>query len=92
MSLNHASRYMLFSFENQAQATKAYDRVKAYEKARLIPLPPEIDKGCGLSLRIREEDFKEIFEIFKEENIEYAQVFKFYHEDFKRKIEKYVFW
>lgn len=90
MSLNH-DKFILFSFDSQAQATKAFDRVKEFEKARLIPLPPEIDKGCGLALRIKEEDFKQIIEIFTKEKVNYYQVFKFYHEDYKRKIERYVF-
>ncbi|MDO4662252.1 MAG: DUF3343 domain-containing protein [Tissierellia bacterium] len=90
MSLNHA-KFILFSFENQAQATVAYDAIKDFDSSRLIPLPPEIDKGCGLSLRINFDDFDKVIEIFKKEDISFSNVYTFEHENFKRKIEKYVF-
>lgn len=90
MSLNQ-TKFILFSFENQQEATDAYDRIKDLKNSRLIPLPPEIDKGCGLCLRINQEDFDKVYKIFKDENISFSKIYTFVHENFKRKIEEYVF-
>ncbi len=45
-------QYYLFSFDSSHQAMAAELAVSGLAAARLIPLPPEISEGCGLSLRI----------------------------------------
>ncbi|MDO4593960.1 MAG: DUF3343 domain-containing protein [Tissierellia bacterium] len=89
MSSSHA-KYFLFAFDNSQRATLAYDLVKDFKQSRLIPLPPEIDAGCGLSLRILYEDLDKSLNLFDENNIKFDGIYTFDHENFKRKIEKYV--
>ena len=48
--------FVLFSFEKFEDPAASLDKLKNFDKARLIPLPPEIDAGCGYALRIREKD------------------------------------
>ncbi len=55
---SHPADYLLFSFESSDLASLALDKVKNLDKARLIPLPPEIDAGCGFALRILPQDLK----------------------------------
>lgn len=48
--------FILFSFEKFKEPAAALDKLKDLEKARLIPLPSQIDAGCGFALRILERD------------------------------------
>lgn len=83
--------FVLFSFENFNDPAKALDKVKAFEKARLIPLPPEIDAGCGYALRIREDDLKKALDIFDEGDFD--RIFSLKKDSNKKRIiEEYVFW
>lgn len=88
MSSIHAE-YILFSFKNVNDAAKALYKLKDEIKARLIPLPPEIDAGCGNSLRIEAGDFDRAIELLSRED--YDKVYTFSHKDGKREIEEYVF-
>ena len=83
--------YILFSFKNFNDPAKALDKVKDFEKARLIPLPPEIDAGCGYALRIKEDDLDLALQIF--EDSDYDKIYKMTRDsENKRLIEEYVFW
>lgn len=48
--------FILFSFEKFEEPAAALDKLKDLEKARFIPLPSQIDAGCGFALRILERD------------------------------------
>lgn len=48
---------------------------KNFKKARLIPLPPKIDAGCGLVLRVFESDFKYVKALIEREEIQYEKIF-----------------
>lgn len=58
--------FVLFSFEKFEDPAAALDKLKNFDKARLIPLPPEIDAGCGYALRIREKDLTKALAILEE--------------------------
>ena len=49
--------FVLFSFEKFEDPAAALDKLKNFDKARLIPLPPEIDAGCGYALRDKRKRF-----------------------------------
>lgn len=83
--------FVLFSFENFNDPAKALDKVKDFEKARLIPLPPEIDADCGYALRIREDDLKKALDILIEGDFD--KIFSLKKDSNKKRIiEEYVFW
>lgn len=82
--------FILFSFKNFNDPAKALDKVKNFDKARLIPLPPEIDAGCGYALRIKEDDLGLALKIFEDKD--YDKIYKMTRDDEnKRIIEEYVF-
>lgn len=82
--------FILFSFANFEDPARALDKVKDFKKARLIPLPPEIDAGCGFALRIRKEDLDKALKILTKDD--YDGIFLMVKDkNGRRLIEKYVF-
>lgn len=82
--------FVLFSFEKFEDPAAALDKLKNFDKARLIPLPPEIDAGCGYALRIREKDLTKALTILEESD--YDGIFLMERdENGKRVISRYVF-
>lgn len=82
--------FILFSFAKFEDPARALDKVKDFKKARLIPLPPEIDAGCGFALRIRKEDLDKAFKILTKDY--YDGIFLMGKDkNGRRLIEKYVF-
>lgn len=81
--------YIVFSFDSTHEAIKSE---KALENCRLdgrlIPLPPEISAGCGLSLRIAVKDKVEAFNILKQAEVGISGIFKLRKEGIKRFVEK----
>lgn len=59
--------------------------------ARLVPLLPEIDAGCGLALRSEKKFYKEVENIFKSNNLSYEDRYILVYEDKirKAKVKKY---
>lgn len=82
--------YILFSFEKFEDPAAVLDKVKDFKKARLIPLPPEIDAGCGFALRIRKEDIDKALEKLSKADYEGIFIMK-KDPSGRRLIEKYVF-
>jgi len=81
--------YILFSFNNFDGPAQALDQLKNFQKARLIPLPPEIDAGCGHSLRILAKDLNKALEILDKDS--YDRIFIMKRDpNNKRIIEEYV--
>ncbi len=78
--------YLLFSFDSSDLASLALDKVKNLDKARLIPLPPEIDAGCGFALRILPQDLDKALSLIGQGN--YAGIFSLVKSDNERKITK----
>ena len=82
--------FVLFSFEKFEDPAAALDKLKNFDKARLIPLPPEIDAGCGYALRIREKDLTKALTILEESD--YDGIFLMERDkNGKRVISRYVF-
>lgn len=82
--------FVLFSFEKFEDPASALDKLKNFDKARLIPLPPEIDAGCGYALRILKKDLDKAIAILKEED--YDGIFLMEKdENGRRVISSYVF-
>ena len=61
--------FVLFSFEKFEDPAAALDKLRNFDKARLIPLPPEIDAGCGYALRIREKNLTKALPILEESDM-----------------------
>lgn len=55
--------------------------------ARLVPLLPEIDAGCGLALRSEKKFYKEVENIFKSNNLSYEDRYILVYEDKIRKVK-----
>ena len=82
--------FVLFSFEKFEDPAAALDKLKNFKKARLIPLPPEIDAGCGCALRILKKDLDKAIAILKEKD--YDGIFLMEKdENGRRVISSYVF-
>lgn len=82
--------FVLFSFEKFEDPAAAFDKIKDFDKARLIPLPPEIDAGCGYALRIREKDLTKALAILEESD--YDGIFLMERDkNGRRLISRYVF-
>lgn len=82
--------FILFSFAKFEDPARALDKVQNFNKARLIPLPPEIDAGCGFALRIRKEDLDKAMKILTKDD--YDGIFLMGKDkNGRRLIEKYVF-
>ena len=82
--------FVLFSFEKFEDPAAALDKLRNFDKARLIPLPPEIDAGCGYALRIREKDLTKALAILEESD--YDGIFLMERDkNGRRVISSYVF-
>lgn len=82
--------FVLFSFEKFEDPAAALDKLRNFDKARLIPLPPEIDAGCGYALRILEKDLDKALNIL--EKRDYDEIFLMEKdENGRRLISSYVF-
>ena len=82
--------FVLFSFEKFEDPAAALDKLRNFDKARLIPLPPEIDAGCGYALRIREKDLTKALAILEESD--YDGIFLMERDkNGRRVISRYVF-
>ena len=82
-------KFILFSFKNFNDPAKALDKIKNFNKARLIPLPPEIDAGCGYALRIKYCDLGMALNILSKDD--YDKIYSLKRdENNKRVIEEYV--
>ena len=82
--------FVLFSFEKFEDPASALDKLKNFDKARLIPLPPEIDAGCGYALRIREKDLTKALAILEESDYDGIFLMK-RDKNGRRVISRYVF-
>lgn len=80
--------YVIYTFESSNMAYLALNLMEENSiRARLIPLLPEIDAGCGLCLRF-EEKYKENVEILiKNSLVSYKERYKLIYTDKKRKPE-----
>lgn len=70
-------------------SSSASSAIEGLTEARLIPLPPEISAGCGLVLRVNEEDIKMASRLLTEAEIPYTGIYLLKIETNKRFVEKY---
>lgn len=78
--------YVIYTFHSSSQAMQSEMILEDRNiKARLVPLLPEIDAGCGLALRFDISFYKEVEEIFKEKNFEYQDRYILKYAKNKRK-------
>lgn len=55
--------YCIITFSSTHEAIAAEQHLQTLGlNVRLIPVPPQITAGCGLSLRFNKTDFKKIYE------------------------------
>jgi len=68
--------YYLITFKNTHSAISAEKilKEKGFE-AIVIPTPTTLTKSCGISLRIKPEDFPKLSEIIKSKEIETGAIF-----------------
>ena len=80
--------FFLFTFDSSNKSIKA-ERVLRRNKlaARVIPVPEELSKGCGFSLKL-EGDLDLAKTLLIEKNICPKGIYKFIKEDSTRKIVK----
>lgn len=66
--------YVLYTFQSTLDASLAEITIKNHKiKARLVPLLPEIDAGCGLALRFEKTFYRKVENVFFKENLNYDQ-------------------
>lgn len=80
--------YIIYAFESSNMAYLALNIVEENSiKARLVPLLPEIDAGCGLCLRFEEKYRKKVEEIIEISPIIFKERFRLIYKEDERKPE-----
>jgi hypothetical protein len=70
------NKYYIVTFQNTHEAMKAErEALKSGIKLIVIPTPTYITKSCGISLKIEEENIKNIIELIKSETIKVKEIF-----------------
>ena len=68
--------YYLISFKNTHGAISAEKKLKAKEfEVTVIPTPTALTKSCGISLRIKPEDFERALLLVKSGEVEAGRIF-----------------
>lgn len=82
--------FIVVSFNSTHEAIKSESvTIKENIPARLIPTPPEISAGCGLSLRAPFEIREKLKEALEKENVTSSGWFRMYRQDGKKTLEKW---
>lgn len=69
-------KYYIVTFQNTHEAMKAErEAIKNGIVLIVIPTPTYITKSCGISLKIEEENIKNIIVLIKSETIKVKEVF-----------------
>lgn len=81
--------YIVFAFDSTHEAIKS-EKVLEKNKidGRLIPLPPEISAGCGLSMRIKPEDKSLVLKELDKAGVDVGNMYLLRKEGSKRFVEK----
>ncbi|MDD7305023.1 MAG: DUF3343 domain-containing protein [Peptoniphilaceae bacterium] len=78
--------YILYTFESTTDAMLAEMTVTNEKiRARLVPLLPEIDAGCGLALRFEKDFDKEVKEIFSKNSLSFQKRYRLIYGENERK-------
>lgn len=78
--------YVLYTFESTSDSMLSEIAMeKENIRARLVPLLPEIDAGCGLALRFEKKIYKEVEKVFQKEHLNYKDRYLLLYEKKERK-------
>ncbi|WP_243342534.1 DUF3343 domain-containing protein [Anaerococcus sp. AGMB09787] len=68
--------YLLITFDSTTDAMVSETKVnEAGIKARLVPLLPEIDAGCGLALRVKRDEDERLMEILRGKDLPFKDCY-----------------
>lgn len=82
--------YIIYTFKSSNMAYLALSLVEEISiRARLVPLLPEIDAGCGLCLRFKEKDRKKVEDIINDSSLVYENRYRLYYNDRKPEVLAY---
>lgn len=80
--------YVIYTFKSSNLAYLALSKVESENiRARLIPILPEIDAGCGLCLRYEKKFDEKVKEIFSKYKLDFEEKYLLIYKENKRKPE-----
>ena len=80
--------YVIYTFKSSNLAYLALSKVESENiRARLVPLLPEIDAGCGLCLRYEKNFDERVKEIFSKYKLDFEEKYLLIYKENKRKPE-----
>lgn len=80
--------YVIYTFKSSNLAYLALSKVESENiRARLVPLLPEIDAGCGLCLRYEKNFDEKVREIFSKYKLDFEEKYLLIYKENKRKPE-----
>lgn len=80
--------YIIYTFKSSNLAYLALSKVESENvRARLVPLLPEIDAGCGLCLRYEKKFDEKVKEIFSKNRLDFEEKYLLIYKENKRKPE-----
>ncbi|WP_270596044.1 DUF3343 domain-containing protein [Anaerococcus vaginalis] len=80
--------YVIYTFKSSNLAYLALSKVENENiRARLVPLLPEIDAGCGLCLRYEKNFDEKVREIFSKYKLDFEEKFVLIYKENDRKPE-----
>lgn len=79
--------YIIYTFESSNMAFLALDMVENENiRARLVPLLPQIDAGCGLCLRFEKKYEKRVEDLFSSSPLSFEGKYGLFYEGRKAKV------
>ncbi len=80
--------YVIYTFKSSNLAYLVLSKVESENiRARLVPLLPEIDAGCGLCLRYEKKFDEKVKEIFSKNRLDFEEKYLLIYKENKRKPE-----
>lgn len=80
--------YVIYTFKSSNLAYLALSKVENENiRARLVPLLPEIDAGCGLCLRYEKNFDEKVKEIFSKYKLDFEEKYLLIYKENERKPE-----
>ena len=79
--------YVIYTFKSSNLAYLALSKVESENRARLVPLLPEIDAGCGLCLRYEKKFDEKVKKIFSKNRLDFEEKYLLIYKENKRKPE-----
>lgn len=84
--------YVIYTFKSSNLAYLALSKVESENiRARLVPLLPEIDEGCGLCLRYEKNFDEKVKEIFSKYKLDFEEKYLLIYKENERKPEVKVY-